>query len=253
MSQWRTAMQRQTRIVVVGFGLLGFASAGLAQHQGHQMGAPSAGGASCQANAKEGLKIVESADRRLEEARQTNNPQQMRAAMNDLQSALGEVRTQLSLCVSPSAADKAGSGMGMGMEGMKGMEGMDGMDHSAMEGMQGMDHPSAATGTKHSKPSKAAGPGDSKQMDHSQKDMDHSKMSMPGMNAPPKEAAGTSPPSAGKHMSQAPQTNSKDPVCGMEVGTGATEKATYQGKTYYFCSRADREKFLSDPAAYVKR
>jgi len=226
-------MYRQTRIVIASIGLLGLAFASLAQHQGHQMGTPSTTGGSCQANAKEGLKIVESANRQLEEARQTNSPQQMRAAMNDLQSALGEVRTQLSLCVSP-AAGSAGSATGM--------DSMEGMDHSAMEGMPGMD----------SKPSSPpGGQGISKQMDHSQMDMDHSKMTMPGMNAAPKAAAPTAPTPAGKQVSPAPQTNSKDPVCGMEVGTGATEKATYQGKTYYFCSRADKEKFLSDPATYL--
>ncbi|MCA1580967.1 MAG: YHS domain-containing protein [Acidobacteria bacterium] len=29
--------------------------------------------------------------------------------------------------------------------------------------------------------------------------------------------------------------------------------ATYKETTYYFCSRADKEKFLSDPAKYLKR
>ena len=91
------------------------------------------------------------------------------------------------------------------------------------------------------------------QMDHSQIGKDHSKMTMPGMNGAPKAAAPTSPSPTGQQVNQAPQANSKDPVCGMEVGTRATEKATYQGKTYYFCSRADREKFLSDPAAYLNR
>lgn len=238
MTQGRTTMHRETRIVVACFGLFGLAVAGLAQHQGHQMG-PSTSAGACQANAKEGLKIVEDANRQLEEARQTNSPQQMRAALNGLQSALGEVRTHLSLCVSP-APGSAGTGMGMGM----GMDGMEGMDHAAMEGMSGMD----------SKPSSPpGGQGTPKPMDHSQMDMDHSKMTMPGTNAAPKAAVPTSPPPAGKQVSQAPQTNSKDPVCGMEVGTGATEKATYQGKTYYFCSRADKEKFLSDPATYLNR
>ena len=96
-----------------------------------------------------------------------------------------------------------------------------------------------------------AGEGDPKQMDHSQMHMDHSTMTMPRMNARPKAAVPTSPSSTGKQTSAAPQTNSKDPVCGMEVGTGATEKATYRDETYYFCSRADKEKFLADPAAYL--
>lgn len=245
-------MHRHTRNVIASTGLLSLAFASLAQHQGHQMGTPSTTGGSCQANAKEGLKIVESANRRLEEARQTNSPQQMRAAMNDLQSALGEIRTQLSLCVSP-AAGSAGSATGM--------RSMEGMDHSAMEGM---DHsgtpPPEAKDSKRSMPGIAAPPKSpapprkTTEMDHPQMDMDHSKMAMPGVNAPTKTADPAPASPGGKEMSQvSPQANTKDPVCGMEVGTGATEKATYQGKTYYFCSRADREKFLSDPAAYVSR
>jgi YHS domain-containing protein len=29
--------------------------------------------------------------------------------------------------------------------------------------------------------------------------------------------------------------------------------AIYNGKTYYFCSEADKEKFEKDPGAYVKK
>jgi YHS domain-containing protein len=28
--------------------------------------------------------------------------------------------------------------------------------------------------------------------------------------------------------------------------------ATYQGKVYYFCSAADRDAFVKDPAVYLK-
>ena len=53
-------------------------------------------------------------------------------------------------------------------------------------------------------------------------------------------------------MSQvSPQGKTKDPICFKDANTQGAEKATYKGKTYYFCSRIDRERFLSDPAAYV--
>ena len=43
-----------------------------------------------------------------------------------------------------------------------------------------------------------------------------------------------------------------DPVCGMHIDSEeAAGTIEYEGKTYYFCSRADREKFLADPAKYV--
>jgi Cu+-exporting ATPase len=45
-----------------------------------------------------------------------------------------------------------------------------------------------------------------------------------------------------------------DPVCGMEV-TLETAAATseYQGRTYYFCSTADKETFDKDPEKYVRQ
>jgi len=45
----------------------------------------------------------------------------------------------------------------------------------------------------------------------------------------------------------------KDPVCGMEIDSkSAAGKATYKGKTYYFCSVSEKEQFEKDPAKYVK-
>jgi YHS domain-containing protein len=190
------------------------------------MGGQETGNEACPARAKESLRIVEAANRRLEEARQANSPRQMRSAVDDFQAALAEIKTQLSLCVSPAA------GVGSGMQGM---------DHSGMKEMDRMAAPpkSPAPATK------------TVETDHSR--MDHSKMSAPGTTAPPERAEPAPPTSQEKEASQVPlQTITKDPVCGMEVGPRATQKATYQGKTYYFCSRADREKFLSDPSKYVK-
>ena len=45
----------------------------------------------------------------------------------------------------------------------------------------------------------------------------------------------------------------KDPVCGMQVEErNAAGQAQHQGKTYYFCSEADKATFEKDPAKYVK-
>ena len=43
-----------------------------------------------------------------------------------------------------------------------------------------------------------------------------------------------------------------DPVCHMEVDPAKAPKATYNGKTYYFCSEAEKEQFEKNPGAYVK-
>jgi YHS domain-containing protein len=44
-----------------------------------------------------------------------------------------------------------------------------------------------------------------------------------------------------------------DPVCGMEVDSKTAPSASYQGKTYYFCSADDKAKFGKEPEKYVKK
>ena len=40
----------------------------------------------------------------------------------------------------------------------------------------------------------------------------------------------------------------KDPVCGMEKPLSQMKEQTvYKGKTYYFCSRMDKDMFLAHP------
>jgi YHS domain-containing protein len=41
-----------------------------------------------------------------------------------------------------------------------------------------------------------------------------------------------------------------DPVCGMVVNTSSAITATFEGKTYYFCSDSCRKKFEASPTAY---
>lgn len=44
----------------------------------------------------------------------------------------------------------------------------------------------------------------------------------------------------------------KDPVCQMDIDESkASAIVTYQGKTYYFCSPACRDKFDKNPEQYV--
>lgn len=44
----------------------------------------------------------------------------------------------------------------------------------------------------------------------------------------------------------------KDPVCGMSVDpNNAPAASVYGGRTYYFCSTADRDKFEQAPTKYV--
>ncbi len=44
----------------------------------------------------------------------------------------------------------------------------------------------------------------------------------------------------------------KDPVCGMEINAdSAAAQETYQGITWYFCSKSCHGKFQEDPAQYA--
>ena len=45
----------------------------------------------------------------------------------------------------------------------------------------------------------------------------------------------------------------RDVVCGMDVDPAkAAGKSEYNGKTFYFCSKACKTKFDADPAKYGK-
>ena len=45
----------------------------------------------------------------------------------------------------------------------------------------------------------------------------------------------------------------RDPVCGIMVEKDPNLSATYKGETYYFCSKADAEKFKKEPEKYTKK
>lgn len=49
-----------------------------------------------------------------------------------------------------------------------------------------------------------------------------------------------------------PDSETRDPVCGMAVKPGASSAAAvHQGTTYYFCSRSCRDKFEANPGQYA--
>ena len=44
----------------------------------------------------------------------------------------------------------------------------------------------------------------------------------------------------------------RDPVCGILVEKDPALAADYKDRRYYFCSKADRDKFKQNPQKYVK-
>ena len=58
---------------------------------------------------------------------------------------------------------------------------------------------------------------------------------------------------AAKTPSVTATSETRDPVCGMKVDPAtAKHKAEHAGETYYFCSGGCREKFVAEPARYLK-
>ena len=186
---------------------------------------------------------------RLEAARQTNSPQEMRAALADLQAALVEIRTRAAQCSPLTAAaqpaipmpatDHSKMTAGGAATPPKPADPMAGMDHAkkAMAGTAATPKPGAKRAPKPADP--MAG-------------MNHSNM--PKSGAPPKPA--NDPGAVAKGEGKLPVMMAQrvaDPACPDNVGRADAPRATYQRKVYYFCSTADRDAFKKDPAGYLKR
>ena len=55
-----------------------------------------------------------------------------------------------------------------------------------------------------------------------------------------------------QHEDKSPPTMVKDPVCGMDVDPSTTRfQATFDGRTFYFCSQNCHDKFKANPEQYV--
>ena len=80
--------------------------------------------------------------------------------------------------------------------------------------------------------------------------MDHSKMAMGTGDAKPADSAAMTIGEAKLPVTAAERV--MDPAC-PSADTKAAPKAVHQRRVYYFCSVKDRDAFLKDPAAYLKR
>jgi len=71
---------------------------------GHPVSGAGEQHAPCLDGSRQALGIAALAGARLDDARQSNSPAAMRAAMDDLQAALGEIRSRLAACATSAAA-----------------------------------------------------------------------------------------------------------------------------------------------------
>ena len=207
-----------------------------AQHEGHQMPAQSPAAVTSQPLSPELVSacveaqrrvalVADRANARLESARQSNNPAEMRSAIDDLQAALVEIRTQAETC-SPlqSMADPhAGHSMGN-------------MPPAAPVAPQA---PVMQPGTPTPAPAAPKPP------------------ARPAATAPSSKVAPPTPDvnklAAEPRLPVLPaKQEAVDPVCGMKVDPKTAPSASFRGQTYYFCSEGDKTTFLEDPAKYAK-
>lgn len=202
--------------------LVGYAVPAFGQHQGHTMpGAqptaaiPAAQISACVQAQQQASTIADQTAQRIESARQTNSPADMRAALDDAEASLARMKTVLQPCASLQAGDPGGQPhAGHGRETMQ---------PSAAQAPAPMMSPeSTSPATDAMSP-----PAQGSQMDHAA--MGHAKPAIPQ----PEEAT--------------------DPVCGMKVDPAKAPKVTYTGTDYYFCSVRDRDEFVKNPQQYLKR
>lgn len=181
---------------------------------------------------------------RLEEARQTNNPQRMRAALADLQAALVEIRTRAAEC-SPLRAAAQSTDAHVGMPGMSAKPAAPRMPMTQPGGTK----PAPATSdphTAHTVPSAAKAPSTKPStVKPSPKPSDPHA----GHDAGKLAASKPGPPPGDKPTGK--QVFAPD--CPKPIDPATAPSTTYQGTTYYFCSAADRLRFIRNPEAYLKK
>jgi YHS domain-containing protein len=276
-------MRRQT----IGFALFvacwAFAPPGWAQHEGHAAGSAGVPGESaqlvtqCVESQRQSLGLVEAANARVESARQSNSPSEIRASMADLQRSLLDMRTVLARCTelqqaldaAPAAASIAGHDMSNmpGMANAPGATAPQAADSHAghvmpaapsAQGAANMPAPPAPAAADphagHATPPIAATAAAAGHAGHAVVPQARTAAG----NAPAAVGTGSAKAdthaahatSAGEAASPAGQAAAIDPVCGLTVNPADAPSATHQGQTYYFCSLQHQRSFLKEPPKY---
>ena len=219
--------------VLIGLGAFAILEGTAAAHQTAAAPAPSTPLGSCAQVQPAVHNIIAEATRRLEAARQTHDPAQMRAAVDFFGSALRDIRTQLAPCAAPPAA----------------------ADRHAGHVMPKTEPPAPASATP-AQPAIAVDPHAGHQMPAA-KAAPAAPSAKPRASAAkpkattPKAPAKASDPHAG-HAEPAETKKERDPVNGLAVDPSTAPKTTHQGRTYYFSSEQSLQQFLANPAKFVK-
>ena len=287
------------RRLPIGFALFvawwGLAAPAWAQHEEHAAGAAGAPGISpqvvsqCVESQRQSLGLVDAANARVESARQSNSPSEIRASMADLQRVLLDMRTVLARCTelqqalaaAPAATSIAGHDMS-NMPGMASTPGaaapqaadphaghvmpaapsVQGAPTTAGHNMANMPAPSASAAAAagahagHVMPSNPAAAAANAHAGHVAAQTATAGAKGPaaaGTGSAKTDAHAAHSTPAGEAASSGAEAAAIDPVCGLTVNPAEAPSTTYQGQTYYFCSLQHQRSFLKEPPKYAPK
>ena len=176
-------------------------------------------------------KLIDAASMRLEQARQVNSASALRAAVDDVEGALRDLRVQLEPCAKTQVIDPhTGHAMPTAPAAAKPSPAK---QPTAPDPHAGHAMPAAAKPASTAKPAQAKPPAKPPATDsHADHDMSAAK------------------PEAAR---PAATTEVTDPVCGLKVDPSSAPSAQHAGQTFYFCSERHRESFQKSPAKYLPK
>ena len=214
---------------------------------------------------------IDAANMRIEGARQSNSPAAMRAAMDDLQGALGSLRAQLAACTNLQATAPADGHGGHAMPGTPNVQQSPAAQPGTPVMQPGTTRPAPGAINQSAPAPAASAPVDP-----------HAGHVMPGAVSPspappagqatprqpgapgaqpqgaaPAPSAPAAPVAAGGHAGHAmPAAGAmnlvRDPRCTASVNPETAPRAEHAGQSYYFCTERDRQLFVADPVKYLQ-
>jgi YHS domain-containing protein len=198
--------------------------------------------------------IITAATSRAEAARLSNSPAEMRAAVENLEAALRDIRAQSAPCSTAAASTDPHEGHTMPMTQPPASTPPAQAPAGAAAPHAGHTMPGAAAASKGATTAK---PAPSKPSEPAAADphAGHTKAAPTTKTAPAAakpEAAKPADPHAG-HSPAKPGDKQMDPVNGLMVDPATAPKTTYQGQTYYFSSEQSLKEFLANPVKFAKK
>jgi YHS domain-containing protein len=170
----------------------------------------------CNADYQAAMNTAQKMQSMMHQARESNDPARMSEALSAAGRSLSQMQSRMSAC------SQNMGGMRQRMMGQSGMM-------TGQQGMMGQGQRMGRSGMMNGQQGMMGGQG---------RTMGQGMMNGQG------QMTGTSGTMASRFQAF-------DPVCRANIANNTAPTATYQGRTYRFCTQADKELFLKDPAQYL--